>query len=109
MVRMTLETIRVATNLTQEELASIVSKDLSPVEQLLVWRITALEEKLTRQDRDGELSTLVKSLTRDLNEHEEGHKEVAKEQKVSRRWLISIVVTLVVPLYPLVGVLILRK
>lgn len=87
-----------------------------PVSQtgFIMWRLTQLEHQFTQLDQQGSrgvdgLRLQVTQLTHDFEDHERQHEQTRKEQAISRRWLVGIVVAMITPLYPLLFVLLRLK
>ncbi len=75
--------------------------------EFLGWRLEKLEQKVESIDKTGshgvqELKMIVQELQKDFAQHEIEHKEVAIDQKSNRRFIITTIITLVIPLYPLI-------
>lgn len=97
----------------------------APLSPMFIWgelkatrseydrRLDALTLKLEQLDQHGTrgveaLRLEVQQLRKDLLNHEDQHRRQADAQVSSRRWFVGVMVTLLVPLYPLLGYIIVR-
>lgn len=97
----------------------------APLSPLFIWgelkatraeydrRLDALATKIDQLDQHGSrgvdaLRIEVQQLRKDFLDHETAHQRQADAQVSSRRWFIGVMVALMVPLYPLLGYIIVR-
>jgi len=84
----------------------------APLSTAFVWleinrRLDSMAHRVDRLDEAGPrgleaLRGQVAQLRADLVEHEAAHQAAAQEQRTARRWQVGLVVSLIVPLYPLI-------
>ena len=84
-------------------------RDIDRLERRVEAAVSDLTRRLEHLDEHGSrgvdgLRQQFATLQRDLAEHEAMHAETSRQQVQARRWMIGTIITLVVPLYPLIFV-----
>src|SRR5262245_12642788 len=99
-------------------MSALPAEAAQPLSPTFVWvelnrRMDMLSRTVDDLDKHGSrgvdgLRVEVGRLRSDLEEHEKNHKQAEQDQRTARRWLVGTVVSLIVPLYPLLGWLLTR-